>query len=177
MEIIIPKNSINNAPAYGKLLPGLAVGFLGALVAQLAGKHIGVINDVILAILLGFLVRNLAGWPTLSAGLSFNVKYLLRVAIILLGVQLSWQQVMETGGHALWIIIIVIVLAIPVVYFLGRKLRLSAQMASLLGVGSAICGATAVLATGPAIEAKEQDIVLPLTNFGGGILTANGVRV
>lgn len=160
-----PKDSPNRTLALGKLIPGLALSLLGAIVAQLAGKYSGVINDVILAIFLGFMIRNFIGWPAVSAGLSFDVKYMLRLAIILLGVQLSWQQVMETSGHALWIILIVVIMAIPVVYFIGRKLSLSAQMASLLGVGSAICGATAVLATGPAIGAKEQDMGLAIATI------------
>lgn len=145
-----------------RFIPGLAMSFLIAVIAQIAGAHTGIVNDVIVAIFLGFLIRNICGWAALSPGLSFNLKYMLRLAIILLGVQLNWQQVMETNGHALWIILVVVVMAIPVVYFIGRKLRLSPQMASLLGVGSAICGATAVMATGPAIEAKEQDMALAI---------------
>ncbi len=114
------KNILKPKPALSKLIPGLALGLLGAFVVQLAGKYSGVVNDVILAIILGFLIRNLIGWPELSSGLSFSVKHVLRLAIILLGAQLSWQQVMETTGHALWIILSVVIMAIPVVYFFGR---------------------------------------------------------
>ena len=138
---------------------------LGAILAQLGGKYTGPINDVVLAIAVGFLIRNFLTLSGVSVGLSFDVKYILRLAIILLGVQFSWDQVMATSGQALWIIFIVVITTIPVVYFISRKLCLSDKMASLLGVGSAICGATAVLATGPAIEAKEQDMALAIATI------------
>jgi uncharacterized integral membrane protein (TIGR00698 family) len=159
------QQSSKDALALGKLIPGLMLGLLGAIVAQFGGKYSGSINDVVLAIAVGFLIRNFIAWPEVSAGLSFHVKYVLRLAIILLGVQFSWDQIMETSGQALWIIFIVVITTIPVVYFIARKLRLSDKMASLLGVGSAICGATAVLATGPAIEAKEQDMALAIATI------------
>jgi uncharacterized integral membrane protein (TIGR00698 family) len=159
------ERSSENVLAAGQFIPGLMLGILGAIVAQLGGKYSGPINDVVLAIALGFLIRNFLTLPGISAGLSFDVKYVLRLAIILLGVQFSWDQVMATSGQALWIIFIVVFTTIPVVYFISRKLRLSNKMASLLGVGSAICGATAVLATGPAIEAKEQDMALAIATI------------
>lgn len=148
-----------------KFAPGLMLAVFGAVLAEFGGKYSGPLNDVVLAIIFGFLIRNLLILPKVSAGLNFDVKYILRLAIILLGVQFSWEQLIATSGHALWIIFIVVAAAIPVVYFISIKLHLSNKMASLLGVGSAICGATAILATGPAIEAKEQDMALAIATI------------
>ncbi|MDN5348425.1 MAG: hypothetical protein PWP65_1990 [Clostridia bacterium] len=143
------------------LLPGLILAAVLAAVAFYLGQFSKVINDVIIAIVTGALIRNTAGISrALQPGLNFSLKYLLRLAIILLGMQLSFQQIVNTGFQSLLVIIFVVIIAIPVTYFIGRKLGLKKEMSLLIGVGSAICGATAVLATGPAVRAKERDIVL-----------------
>lgn len=146
---------------WGELIPGLAVAAMVALAALYLGKLTVLINDVIIAILIGAVIRNFIGiQEVFKPGLSFSLKKVLRLAIILLGMQISFQQVVNTGGSSLLIILFVVTVAIPLTYVIGKKLGLNKEISTLLGVGSAICGATAVLATGPAIKAKERDVAL-----------------
>lgn len=144
-----------------ELIPGLVGAALIAGIAQYFGKFTLFFNDVILAILIGALIRNFVGIPEyFKPGLSFSIKKVLRLAIILLGMQISFQQVVNTGGSSLLLILVVVTAAIPLTYFIGKKLGLNKEISTLLGVGSAICGGTAVIATGPVIRAKERDIAL-----------------
>ncbi len=151
---------------YCGLLPGLALAALIAVLAIFLGKLTIVVNDVIIAILMGAIIRNFIGIHELfKPGLNFSIKKVLRLAIILLGMQLSFQQIVTTGKSSLLIILFVIVVAIPLTYILGKKLGLNSEISTLLGIGSAICGATAVLATGPVIKAKERDVALAVATI------------
>ncbi len=151
---------------YRGLVPGLALAALIATIAYYLGKLTMVVNDVMVAIVLGALTRNLSGIHELfKPGLSFSLKKVLRLAIILLGMQISFQQVVNTGERSLVIILFVVVMAIPLTYVIGKKLGLNSEISTLLGVGSAICGATAVLATAPAIKAKERDVALAVATI------------
>ncbi len=149
-----------------RLVPGLILAIILATISFYLGKLNTILNDVIIAILIGALMRNTTGIPEATIeGLRFCLKRVLRVAIILLGVQLSFKQVINTGGESLIVILFVVSVAIPVTYLIGKKLGLNSQICALLGVGSAICGASAVLATGPAIKAKERDIALAVATI------------
>ncbi|CEP67021.1 Uncharacterised protein family UPF0324,prokaryote [Moorella glycerini] len=159
MSTVLSKSS--SFKSFTVLLPGLTLAAAVAVVALYLGQFSIIINDVIIAIIAGALIRNTKGISsTLQPGLNFCLKRVLRLAIILLGMQLSFQQVVNTGIQSLLVIIFVVIIAIPVTYFIGRRLGLKKEMSLLIGVGSAICGATAVLATGPAVRAKERDIAL-----------------
>ena len=149
-----------------KPIPGLLLAMIIALIALYLGKLNNILNDVIIAILIGALIRNFTGVPeTAKEGLTLCLKMVLRIAIILLGTQLSFQQILKTGGDSLFLIFFVVSATIPVIYYLGRKLGLGSEMCALLGVGSSICGASAILATGPAIKAKERDIALAVATI------------
>lgn len=151
---------------YYELVPGLALAALIAVIALYMGKITVIVNDVIIAIFLGALIRNLIGILELfKPGLSFSLKKVLRLAIILMGMQLSFQQVVNTGERSLAIILFVVTVTIPLTYYIGKKLGLNSEISTLLGVGSAICGATAVLATGPVIKANERDIALAVATI------------
>jgi uncharacterized integral membrane protein (TIGR00698 family) len=129
-----------------------------------------VVSAVAVAIVLGVLIRNLCGLAeACKPGVSFAVKRLLRVGIALLGAQLSLGQVLRTGATAVLVVATCIVLAILVVRFLSTRMGLSDRLGTLLGVGTSICGVSAIVATAPAIEAKQEETsmaVATITIFG-----------
>ena len=156
-------------------LPGLAVASaIGApalmLQSQLTVSGKTVVSAVAVAIVMGVLIRNLWGLAeTCKPGVSFAVKRLLRVGIALLGAQLSLGQVLRTGATAVLVVATCIVLAILVVRFLSTRMGLSDRLGTLLGVGTSICGVSAIVATAPAIEAKQEETsmaVATITVFG-----------
>jgi uncharacterized integral membrane protein (TIGR00698 family) len=158
-----------------RYLPGLAVvAAIGApalmLQSRLTVSGKTVVSAVAVAIVLGVLIRNLWGLAeACKPGVSFAVKRLLRVGIALLGAQLSLGQVLRTGATAVLVVATCIVLAILVVRFLSTRMGLSDRLGTLLGVGTSICGVSAIVATAPAIDAKQEETsmaVATITVFG-----------
>jgi uncharacterized integral membrane protein (TIGR00698 family) len=86
-----------------------------------------------------------------------------------MGAQLSLDQVLKTGASALLVVTTCIVLAIIVVRFISVRLGMSDRLGTLLGVGTSICGVSAIVATAPVIEAREEETALAvatITIFG-----------
>ena len=158
-----------------RYLPGL--GLLLALAApamliqhQITVSGRTVVSAVAIAIVIGVLLRNLVGLPeACKPGVSLAVKRLLRIGIALLGAQLSLGQVLRTGGKAVVVVAACILLAILAVRFVSMRMGLSDRLGTLLGVGTSICGVSAIVATAPAIEAKQEETslaVATITVFG-----------
>lgn len=152
-------------------LPGLALVVLLAIVARAATAVLpSIISEVTVGVLLGLLVANLFTLPaTAKPGVKFAVGTPLRIGIVLLGARLSFGDVLATGIGALAIIVVCMAFALALVIGLGRMLGLPPRLAALIGVGTAVCGNSAIIATAPVIEAEERDVsfaVATITLFG-----------
>ena len=122
------------------------------------------ISPVMMAILLGMLVRNTVGLPAAcESGVRFCLVRILRLGIILLGIRLSLTQVGEIGLRSLPIIIGVVITALLTVTFVSRRAGLSARLGTLIAVGTSICGTTAIVATAPTIGAKDDEVAYAVT--------------
>jgi len=155
--------------------PGFGLILLVSIPAWLIQNQITVngktvVSAVAIALILGIAIRNLIGVPdACRPGASFAVKRLLRIGIALMGAQLSLAQVLKTGAAAVLIVATCIVLAILVVRFISARMGMSDRLGTLLGVGTSICGVSAIVATAPAIEAREEETslaVATITVFG-----------
>ena len=128
------------------------------------------ISDVICAILLGLAIRNGIGIPaSCEPGVKFALVRVLRFGIILLGLRLSLQDVAATGGAAVLLVFACIAAALSAAYLIGRLFKIPPRLTTLIGVGTSICGNTAIIATAPAIGAKEEEVgfaVAVITLFG-----------
>lgn len=146
------------------MLPGLALAVLVALVARLLHHALPpaagtVVGEVLFAVILGLVVGNAVRLPgALRPGIRFSFHTVLRAAIVLLGASLSFQQVVATGFEALLIIVILMSLALAVAHFLGRAMGVSPKLATLIGVGTAVCGNSAIAATAPVIRARDEEV-------------------
>jgi len=122
------------------------------------GKH--PIEPVMLAIVLGMVLSNCWVLPkTLQPGFKFSVKKLLPLGIVLLGARLNFQDLVKVGFEGLVLSILETVTALLLFMLLTKLLKLPRKLGTLLGVGTAICGGTAIVATAPVIEAEEKDVV------------------
>ncbi|ACZ39736.1 YeiH family protein [Sphaerobacter thermophilus] len=151
--------------------PGLGLVLLLAVVSRgVAGALPDVIAEVTVGLLLGLALGNIVHLPAaLQPGIRFAVGTLLRVGIVLLGARLSVQDVLTTGLDALVIVAAGMTTALLFTLGAGRLLRLPPRLCLLIGVGTAVCGNTAIIATAPTIEAKERDVsfaVATITLFG-----------
>ena len=167
---------------YSKLhtiLPGLAVVIALALfsmwLSDLIGKDLmgfekSPISAGMICLVLGLLINNVFKLPKiLSVGFKFEVKKLLSLGIILLGIRLSIFSVFELGLIGIPIVLICITSALIITTFLNKKLKQPKRLGTLIAVGTSICGVSAIVATSPVIEAKEEETayaVAVITVFG-----------
>jgi uncharacterized integral membrane protein (TIGR00698 family) len=118
------------------------------------------IEPVMLAIILGMILSNVWSLPkNFGAGIKFSVKKLLPLGIIFLGARLNFLAIVKVGFAGVLLSVIETVVALAVLLFLAKKMNLPRKLGLLLGVGTAICGGTAIVATAPVIEAEEKDVV------------------
>jgi uncharacterized integral membrane protein (TIGR00698 family) len=155
--------------------PGLALALIIALVATaLSTLTPSTIGPVLIAVLLGLAVGNVVPLPAvLGPGLTVATKRVLRLGVVLLGARLSLGDVLSLGAVALWFAIACMTAALLSVAVLARLLRVPTRLAVLLGVGTAVCGNSAIMATAPVIEADEREIgfaVGTITLFGTSAL-------
>jgi uncharacterized integral membrane protein (TIGR00698 family) len=146
------------------ILPGLALAVLTAVIARglhelLPRQAQHLVAEVIVAVLLGLIAGNALRLPAIFApGVRFSYQTVLRAAIILLGASLSFQQVLRIGGKALLMIAALMTVALLVAHALGRLARVSSRLATLIGVGTAVCGNSAIAATAPVIGAADEEV-------------------
>ena len=146
---------------FRNLWKGVLFAFIIAVPAWLLGKQFEVIGGPVFAIIIGMvlalLVPGRAGEP-LAAGIKFTSKKVLQWAVILLGFGLNLAQIAQVGMTSLPIIVATIATSLIVAYVLHRALKIPGKISTLVGVGSSICGGSAIAATAPVIDADDEEI-------------------
>jgi len=154
------------------LLPGVALtsalAFIAMALRQIPG--VSTLSPMILAILLGIGFHNLVGTPAIAKpGVVFSLRRILRFAIILLGLQLTAQQVAAVGAAGVAIIAATLIATFLFTKWLGSVLGVERKLAELIAAGTSICGASAVIAANTVTNARDEDIaygVACVTVFG-----------
>ncbi|SDJ75418.1 conserved hypothetical integral membrane protein [Pseudomonas delhiensis] len=142
----------------GALLCLLIAGAASLLVRIPAIQHLG-LGSLTLAILLGLLLGNLglARFGGLRPGVELSRQQLLRLGVVLYGLRLTFQDIAALGPAALVIDVLMVASTLLVAAWVGvRWLRLPRESALLIGAGSAICGAAAVMASSPVLRARAE---------------------
>jgi uncharacterized integral membrane protein (TIGR00698 family) len=117
------------------------------------------LESLVLAILLGTAIRTLRGPSArLEPGIQLGAKLLLEIAVVLLGASVSAGALLQNGVRLIMGIAGVVVVAILISYWLGRRFGLPRKMALLIACGNSICGNSAIAAVAPVIEADGQDV-------------------
>lgn len=123
------------------------------------GRQIPVIGGAVFSILLGILLASVWRRPSyLEPGIRFTSKYILQLAVILLGFEMNIAQVLAVGSQSLWVILITLTAAFVTAFFAGRLLKIERNLKVLIGMGTAICGGSAIAAAAPAIRAKDEEV-------------------
>ena len=153
----------------GRLRPalGLALAVGLGIVASVAGAAWPTLGAPVFAVTAGVLLSPLANrWRgALRRGIGLAKGPLLQVAVVLLGAQLSLQQVADVGLSSLPVMLGTLVLCLVLAVLLGRALRTSRDLRTLIGVGTAICGASAIAAVTPTIRAKDPDTTYAISTI------------
>ena len=153
-------------PTLRSRLPGLLLAVAIALVAWQLGRFMPLIGGPVFGIVLGILVRNLfAPGEKFALGIAFAGKQILQWSIIALGFGLSLDQVAKTGMESLSVTMVTMTVAFLSAWLLGRWLGVHDNLKILIGVGTAICGGSAIAAVTPIIRPDDHDTAFAISTI------------
>ena len=140
-------------------LYGIAICLIISIPAFILGNLFPVIGGPIIAIIFGMIIA--LAWhkrEKYDSGINFTSKYILQTAVVLLGFGLNLNVILQTGIQSLPIIISTISVALIVAFIMQKVLDIEEKSAILIGVGSSICGGSAIAATAPVINADDDEV-------------------
>ena len=141
-------------------------GINNVLAIEIFGTPKSPISTVLIAILLGILMGNaFTPRPGMMVGLDFTQQYILKLGIIFLGIRLSFEEFLKFGSIAIPLIIVCIVGVLILIKLLIKKVPISSKMSYLIAIGTSVCGATAIVATAPVINAKKTEVAYAIANI------------
>ena len=124
-----------------------------------AGHLFPVVGGPVFAILIGMVVSTgLHDRERFQAGIAFTSKKILQYAVILLGFGLNLSEIAKVGATSLPIICTTITVSLVIAFLIRKGLRMPNNISVLVGVGSSICGGSAIAATTPVIGADDEEI-------------------
>ena len=138
---------------------GILVCFIIAVPSWLIGKRFPVVGGPIIAILAGMLIALV--WTDkgkAEAGIKWTSKIVLQTAVVLLGFGMNLGVILQTGNQSLPIIICTIGTSLLIAWILRKVMKVPANTSILVGVGSSICGGSAIAATAPVIDADDDEV-------------------
>ncbi len=137
---------------------------LGALAFGL-GKIVPVVGGSVFGIFIGLVFSLFAHPKSCAAGVKITGKKGLQGAIVLFGFEMSLAYVLEVGANSVFLIIISISASLLTAYFMFKILKPAANIATLVGIGTAICGGSAIAAAAPAIEAEDEQVAVSMSTI------------
>jgi len=167
--IVLPQNPpISLGSRFFRLVPGVALLAVIGLAGKFSEKTINLyvkshhwsfpnIEYVLWAILIGLVISNVFGVAEIFKPGVATYEFWLKAGIVLLGSRFLLGDVLKLGGVSLLLVAIEIAGSLAFMTLLGRLFGLRPKLTSLLAVGSAVCGVSAIIATQGAIDAEEED--------------------
>ena len=139
--------------------PGVVVCAIIALGCTFLGQLFPLVGGPVFGILAGIAIALV--WKRrkhTAQGIGFTSKKVLQYAVILLGFGLNLAEVARVGAQSLPVIVSTIATALLVAFVLCKALKIPERIATLVGVGSSICGGSAIAATAPVIKARDEEV-------------------
>lgn len=150
-----------------KNFAGLVFCFAIAIPAALLGTFAPVVGGPVFAMLIGMVValfvKNGSLRTALEPGVKYTSKKILQYAVILLGFGMNLADILAKGQQSLPIIIATITTSLVIAFVLCKAMKIPSKVATLIGVGSSICGGSAIAATAPVIKADYEDIATSIS--------------
>ena len=157
-----------------KKLPGILLLFVigsgGKLLERSIVPHV---EYVFWAIVIGFIIANTVGVPAIFRDGVATYEFWLKTGIVLLGARFVLGDVLKLGAVSLALVAVELTVAIAFMTALGRTFGVKPKCTSLLAVGSAICGVSAIIATQGAIDADDEDASVAIA----AILVLGGIAL
>lgn len=147
-------------------IAGIILTILLALTAKAVSTYIPMhlISASVFALLLGMLLNPIIKELTFfNSGIKFVSKKILKTAIVLMGLTLSFSQVLSVGGYSLIVMTFTLLTAFGGGYIFGRLFNMNWKLSSLISAGTGVCGGSAIAAVAPTIEAHNSDIAYAIS--------------
>lgn len=123
------------------------------------GKQFPIIGGPVISIILGMIITLfIKDKNNLESGIKFTSKKILQWAVILLGFGLNLNVIFQTGKQSLPIILATISISLIIAFLLCKLMHIPGKISTLVGVGSSICGGSAIAATAPVIDADDEEV-------------------
>lgn len=138
---------------------GLLLTLVIAVLAWFLGKRFPIVGGAVIAIIAGMIITLFIKDKTpFESGIKFTSKKVLQWAVVLLGFGMNLSVVLETGMQSLPIILCTIATSLVIAFVLHKLMHIPSKISTLVGVGSSICGGSAIAATAPVIDADDEEV-------------------
>ena len=138
---------------------GILLCLIIAIPSWFLGKQFPIIGGAVIAIIAGMIVTLfLKNKTPFESGIKFTSKKVLQWAVVLLGFGMNLTVVLQTGRQSLPIIVSTIATSLIIAYLLHKAMHIPGKISTLVGVGSSICGGSAIAATAPVIDADDEEV-------------------
>lgn len=148
------------------ILPGLGLAVAIAVIATLVGRVVPLVGaavpGVVLGVVLGTLIKP---GPRLKPGIAFASKFVLQLSVVILGTQLSLAEAAKVGLQSLPVMLGTLAICLVGAWLIGRALGVVGDLRTLIGVGTGICGASAIAAAAPVIGAVSVDVAYAISTI------------
>jgi uncharacterized integral membrane protein (TIGR00698 family) len=153
-------------PLLGGLAPGIALVLVVASVATALAHVVPVVGGPVLGIVLGLTVATVRRpGRAMAPGIAFSSRRVLQAAVVVLGTQLSLGQIARTGLQSLPVLLGTLAVCLLAAVCFGRLLGIRTNLRTLIGVGTGICGASAIAAAAPVIAAEDIDVAFAISTI------------
>lgn len=157
-------------PHLRRLAPGLALAAGIGAVATVVGRWLPVLGAAAPAVLLGIAVgaaarRSASRSVRLQPGVHVAATTVLQTSVVVLGLQLSVRQVARIGLASLPVMLGTLAMCLSAAWLLGRRLGVVGDVRTLIGVGTGVCGASAIAAVAPVIGAASADVAYAVSTI------------
>lgn len=160
-QILRPRSRARSRPGSPvvRILPGLVLAIGVAIVATVIGKAVPVVGPAVPGAVIGAVIAIVRKpGARFAPGLKWASSFVLQCSVVILGTQLSIGAAARAGLSSLPVMLGTLLACLLAAYAYGRVLGVAGDLRTLIGVGTGICGASAIAAVSPVIEAASTDI-------------------
>ena len=148
------------------ILPGLALAIAVAAVATVVGQHVPLVGSAVPGAVIGALIAlTIKPGERLAPGIKYASTFLLQCSVVLLGTQLSIAEAARVGVASLPVMLGTLSVCLSAAWLYGRLLGIPRDLRTLIGVGTGICGGSAIAAVSPVIEAASTDVAYAISTI------------
>ncbi|SDY28480.1 YeiH family protein [Tindallia californiensis] len=146
--------------------PGLLLALFIAMPATFLGNHMPLIGGPVFGIVGGIIISQVIPLPNrFRAGISFASKRILQSAIVFLGFGMNLTHIFAVGANSFFLILSVIITALVMTKIVSIIFKINQNTTVLIGVGTAICGGSAIAATAPILKAQEEEVAISISTI------------